>query len=107
MKPGGNLESGSENLFEIVNEADLMQMNSSPTREKNLLDLYFTNNPTLVRQVKMRSRLGDHDSAIMVDSLIKPLVNKSVSRKVYQFHKGNLKDLNYELSEFIVKFLES
>ena len=82
-------------------------MNSSPTREKNLLDLYFTNNPTLVRQVKMRPGLGDHDSAIMVDSLIKPLVNKSVSRKVYQLHKRNLKDLNYELSEFKVKFLES
>ena len=48
----------------------------------------------------MRPGLGDHDSAIMVDSLIKPLVNKSVSRKVYQFHKGNLKDLIYELSEF-------
>ena len=42
----------------------------------------------------MRPGLGDHDSAIMVDSLIKRLVNKSVSRKVYQFHKGNLKDLN-------------
>ena len=39
-----------------------------------------------------------HDSAIMVDSLIKPLINKSVPRKVYQFHKGNLADLNYELS---------
>ena len=41
----------------------------------------------------------------MVDSLIKPLVNKSVSRKVCQFHKGNLTDLNYELSKFKTKFL--
>ena len=55
--------------------------------------------------LKLRPGLGDHDSAIMVDSLIKPLVNKSVSRKVYQFHKGNLTDLNYELSKFKTKFL--
>ena len=100
VKPGGNLVSASENLIEIVNEAGLTQMNSSPTREKNLLDLYFTNNPTLVRQVKVRPGSGDHHSAIMVDSLIKPLVHKSVSKMVDQFHKGNLKDLNYELSEF-------
>ena len=62
------------------------------------------NNPTLVLQVKVRPGLGDHDSA-MVDSLIKPLVNKSVPKKVYQFHKGNLADLNYELSMFKTKFL--
>ena len=34
VKPGGNLVSASENLIEIVNEAGLTQMNSSPTREK-------------------------------------------------------------------------
>ena len=31
----GNLVSTSENLIEIVNEAGLTQMNSSPTREKS------------------------------------------------------------------------
>ena len=91
--------------LDIVTEAGLSQMNSSPTRGDHLLDLYFTNSPTLVRQVKVRPGLGDHDSAILVDSLIKPLVNKSVPRKVYQFHKGNLADLNYELSKFKTKFL--
>ena len=97
VKTGSNQVALSESLFcllDIVTEAGLSQMNSSPTRGDHLLllDLYFTNNPTLVRQVKVRPGLGDNDSAIMVDSLIKPLVNKSVPRKVYQFHKGNLAD---------------
>ena len=105
VKTGSNQVALSESLLDIVTEAGLSQINSSPTRGDHLLDLYFTNNPTLVRQVKVRPGLGDHDSAIMVDSLIKPLVNKSVPRKVYQFHKGNLADLNYELSKFKTKFL--
>ena len=95
VKTGSNQVALSESLLDIVTEAGLSQMNSSPTRGDHLLDLYFTNNPTLVRQVKVRPGLGDHDSAIMVDSLIKPLVNKSVSRKVYQFHKENFNLLTY------------
>ncbi len=94
-----------EALIEITNDAGLMQLNSSPTREQNILDLYFTNNPTLVRQTKVIPGLGDHDSAILVDSLIKPVVNKVLSRKVFQFRKGNLDGLNSELAKFKTDFL--
>ena len=68
------------------------------------LDLYFTNNPTLARQVKMIPGIGDHHSAIMVDSLIKPMVNKLQSRKVYQYHKGDWDSIKAGLTSFAPKF---
>ena len=77
---------------------------NSPTRGKNILDLYFTNNPTLARQVKMIPGIGDHHSAIMVDSLIKPMVNKLQSRKVYQYHKGDWDSIKAGLTSFAPKF---
>ncbi|MGL1889688.1 MAG: hypothetical protein OCD76_24455, partial [Reichenbachiella sp.] len=104
VKPNSPCLAISNSLIEITNDAGLMQMNSSPTRNKNILDLYFTNNPTLVRQTKVIPGIGDHD-ALLVDSLIKPIVNNTVSRKVYQYHKGNMTDLNEELSRFRVNFL--
>ena len=42
----------------------LTQMNNQPTRKENILDLYFTNSPTLVRHMEMIPGIGDHDSAI-------------------------------------------
>ena len=49
--------------------------------------------------------IGDHHSAIMVDSLIKPMVNKLQSRKVYQYHKGDWDSIKAGLSSFTPKFL--
>ena len=76
-------------LFCLINGSSLSQLVNYPTRGKNILDLYFTNNPTLAIQVKMMPGIGDYYSAIMVDFFIKPMVNKLQSRKVHQYHKGN------------------
>ena len=48
VKTGSNQVALSESLLDIVTEASLSQMNSSPTWGDHLLDLYLTNNPTLV-----------------------------------------------------------
>ena len=47
--------------------------------------------------------IGDHHSAIMVDSLI--MVNKLRSRKVYQYHKGDWDSIKAGLSSSAPKFL--
>ena len=88
-----------------MNDSSLSQLVNSPTRGKNILDLYFTNNPTLARQVKMIPGIGDHHSAIMVDSLIKPMVNKlqsrngfiAVSQRRLGFYQGWLNKLRTQV----------
>ena len=83
----------------------LTQMNNQPTRKDNILDLYFTNSPTLVRHMEMVPGIGDHDSAIKVDSMIKPMVSQCKPRKIYQYHKGDMTALKADLKDFQDTFL--
>ena len=50
----------------------------------------LTNSPALVRHMEMIPGIGDHDSAIKVDSMIKPMVSQCKPRKIYQYHKGDM-----------------
>ena len=86
----------------------LTQMNNHPTSKENILDLYFTNSPTvptLVRHMEMIPGIGDHDSAIKVDFMIKPMVSKCKPRKIYQHHKGDMTALKADLKDFRDTFL--
>ena len=83
----------------------LTQMNNQPTRKENILDLYLTNSPTLVRHMEMIPGIGDHDSAIKVDSMIKPMVSQCKPRKIYQYHKGDMTALKSDLKDFQDTFL--
>ncbi len=95
----------SNKLLEIKDDAGLTQMIDTPTRGNNILDLYFTTNPTLARQVKVIPGIADHGT-IVVDSLLKPVANVTPVRKVYQFHKGNLDALNHDITSFGKDFLQ-
>ena len=75
------------------------------TRKENIFDLYFTNSPTLVRQMEMIPGIGDHDSAIKVDSMINPMVSQCKPKKIYQFHKGDMTALKADLKDFQGTFL--
>ena len=104
VQPNSQNSTIAHTLLDLMNDSSLSQLVNSPTRGKNILDLYFTNNPTLARQVKMIPGIGDHHSASMVDSLIKPMVNKLQSRKVYQYHKGDWDSIKAGLTSFAPKF---
>lgn len=56
----------------IPGESGLEQLVHTPTRGDKILDLFFTNNPSLVQRCKVIPGEGDHDS-VLVDALIQPL----------------------------------
>jgi len=63
------------------------------------LDLFFTNNPTLIQQTKVIPGISDHEMVI-IDSLIKTLQTKAKPKTVFQYHKGNFIELCKELEEY-------
>ena len=46
---------------DIMADFKLTQMVTEPTRYENILDLFLTNNPTLVSKVEIMPGLSDHD----------------------------------------------
>ena len=47
-------------ITEVLNDSNLTQTVSLPTRDSNILDLFFTTIPTLVQQVSILPGISDH-----------------------------------------------
>ena len=47
-------------ITEVLNDSNLTQTVSLPTRDSNILDLFFTTNPTLVQRVSIIPGISDH-----------------------------------------------
>ena len=104
VKPGTQVGLGIS-LLDICSDMGLTQKNNQPTRKKHILDLYFTNSPTLVRHMEIIPGIGNHDSAIKVDSMIKPMVIQCKPRKIYQYRKEDMTALKSDLKDFQDTFL--
>ena len=75
-------------LIDLANEHDLSQIHAVPTREKNILDLVFTSNPTLCKSSSSIPGISDHAITIS-DFDIKPDYVTQKKRKVFQYRKAN------------------
>ena len=62
-------------LIDITTEYRLTQVHNQPTRQDNILDLVFTNNPSLVKPSTSVPGISDH-AMVATDCDIKPVYNK-------------------------------
>ncbi len=53
-----NGDRGGNRLIEMAEDAFLTQIVTQPTRENNIIDLVFTSDPDLVRDLKVGEKLG-------------------------------------------------
>ena len=79
-------------LIDISTEHGLTQVHNQPTRQDNILDLVFTNNPSLVKSSYSIPGISDH-AMVVTDCDIKPIYNKQNPRKVYLFSKANWEEI--------------
>jgi len=75
-------------LLEIQADHSLSQLQLESTRGKNNLDLFFTNNPSLIKSVQTAPWIGDHDM-VVVEADIKPMYTNTLPRSVPQFRKAD------------------
>ena len=96
-------------LLSVVKDAFLEQMVSSPTRiteySSNLLDLFLTNNRTLVNKCEVIPGIGDHE-AVYVESSMRPMKVKTPPRKVFQYKKANYDQMREDLRDYQTDFTE-
>ena len=77
-----------EKLVDVALNNSLTQLQDGPTRYKNLLDLIFSNNPSLIKSCTAIPGISDHDT-IIVDSIIRPSYSIPKKRKVFTYKKAN------------------
>ena len=71
----------NELFVKSLDDYGLTQMVDKPTRLSNTLDLFVTNNPTFIAEIKVIPGPADHD-AVTIKRDISPIVNKQKPRKI-------------------------
>ena len=96
--------------MEMANEYDLEQLVKEPTRihgnTRNILDLVFTNNNTIVNNVKITPGISDHDIAFFTVNLA-PKKKHLAKRKINIRKRTDQEKLNQQLGSFAAQFENS
>ena len=85
-------------LLDITSEYGLTQIHDKSTRKGNMLDLVFTNNPSLIKTTGNAPGISDHD-IVITDSIIKPHYCKQQPQKRYIFSKANWEKIKTDITE--------
>ena len=95
-----------QEFIATINDNCLTQMVSDPTRENNILDLFLTNNPTLVDSVSVMPGISDHESVFAVIKL-RPTIQKIKPRTVHIYSKANWDGMRHDMQDFQSSFLST
>ena len=104
-QPGSVNKLACDNFLESLAEHSLVQLNSEATREKSILDLYFTNRPSLARHVAAVPGISDHDCAILADAYLSPVINSAPARRVWVWSQANWAKMRRKVQAFATDFL--
>ena len=105
VSPISNQKAVNDLVLSISQHVDLTQLQREPTRLDNLLDLFFTNKPTLVKSVTAIPGISDYET-VLADCDIKPTINKRTPRYIHQWRKADWEKLKSETVTFGNQFLE-
>ena len=105
VSPISNQKAVNDLVLSISQQFDLTQLQREPTRLDNLLDLFFTNKPTLMKSVTAIPGISDHE-IVLADCDIKPTRNKRTPRYIHQWRKADWEKLKSETVAFRNNFLE-
>ncbi|XP_072043012.1 uncharacterized protein [Amphiura filiformis] len=100
IPPGSQYVALSNHMLDISAEFGLEQMVTEPTRIKNILDLFFTTNSSLVESSTVIPGISDHDGIPLIVVNSKPITVKPKPRKVYSYHKADVSAIKSDLLDF-------
>ena len=86
-------------LLDITSSSSLTQVVNKATRNENTLDLFFTNNPSLINRVETLPGMSDHD-IVYVESESTPQRVAIPKRKIFLYNKADYDPLKKELHDF-------
>ena len=90
-------------LLDIANSISLSQTVNKTTRSENTLDLFFTNNESLVNRVETILGMSDHD-IVLIENELSPKRVPQPKRKVLLYKKGDYDGMKDELKSFQQEF---
>ncbi|XP_076438589.1 uncharacterized protein LOC143277598 [Babylonia areolata] len=87
-----------------LQDTGLLQINHSPTRGENILDLFITNRPSLVSRCTTLPGLSDHD-ILLCDSTIQPTRTKPIPCTVHVWAKAEKQKMKQDIAALTEQLL--
>jgi hypothetical protein len=107
VKPYATHARQCHQLLTISQDHHLHQMVNEPTRitedGASTLDLFLTNNSTLINHVNVIPGISDHE-AVFIEANLKPTRSKKAPRKVFNYKKANMEGLKEDMTKFAEEF---
>ena len=103
--PISNQKAVNDLVLSISQQFHLTELQREPTRLDNLLNLFFTNKPTLMKSVTAIPGISDHE-IVLADCDIRLTINKRAPRYIHQWRKADWEKLKSETVAFGNQFLE-
>ncbi|XP_072021618.1 uncharacterized protein [Amphiura filiformis] len=100
VKPNARYANLSRKFLDLFSDFGLEQLVRKPTRINNILDIFLTNNQTLVEDSAVIPGISDHDAIPIITINIKPKLIKQNPRKIFLWNKANTEALKADLRDF-------
>ena len=88
-----------ELLLSIAMEHNMEQLNLSPTRKKNILELVLTTSPDSVNSCDTGPGISDHDHIVITRCSLRPKQNKKKARTIRLFKKADWENIKPFLND--------
>ena len=91
-------------VLDFLSNYGFSQSVCSPTRGNHILDVFFTNCPSLIKKCSVLPGISDHET-VFVSSDISASTHKPVARKIYLWSRADFHRINQDIEEFCIHFI--
>ena len=107
LSTNGNSNPAAVNhaFISTFTDCGLQQMVDFPTRRDAILDLFFTNRPSLINKIRPLPGVSDHE-ALFIDTNIEAKHQRPPKRKIYLWNKADIEGLQTDISSFSTEFVD-
>jgi len=82
VKSGSSYSTVQTNLIDITQDYRFSQVVMEPTHLTNILDHFFTTNPSQVKEAEIQPGLSDHEM-VLIQLNCKPITHRQTPRQIY------------------------
>ena len=104
IKPDCTCRTVYYSFDDILNDFNLVELVTEPTRQDNILDLVLASNPTLIPSITCIPGLSDND-IVCIEAAVKPTQTKQKRRKIHLYNKADWTDFRSKLKDYQTEFL--
>ena len=100
------LKEINQNFLDTFNDTGLRQTVDAPTRGENILDIFLTNCPDLIKSSAISAGVGDHN-AVHITSTLHLTRRKPIKRTIRLWRKANVDGIKRDVRNFAALFLNN